>query len=582
MHFSLPSNLQQEVIKYDKTLKKLATTTGSKSKTVKYSKGNVTSLGLIPENVVKLSDQQEAIDHINRAPASNAFQLFSKPVLGEDPKPLAVIYYLKQYWIACWMPRDKDADYIYGITVALRNNATALKQFNNRLFPHAEYDKPAIVENIDQMERTKIGRTEWLHKTLIVNKEMLNKGYKKHYWRGVDDYHCLKSYGQMQSIFGAVNRWYDQLFDDIPTWTGRYGYPTFDRITDEGSSLYYCMKEECYWMKPHAFSGNTHDLDTYEHTVDYHLNKIKRLTKTAVFDLTLDRPWFRKYLAAALTETQQRYDKTGHKACMETICQPVNCIAQYLDSLSSIYHIYPDANPDVLQNHYEMFEQLDITVRYTKSIEWIRANVPFDSFINMLKRYFDKQLEEYKSCIHRARISTTGKYRIYTRDLTDTMAMIDQCIEGSVTDNLKPRRWRLTEWHDHVMKEAWKVKNPNVDLPQKLFPEPIKISYNDTTNYTLLQPRDTHQLSQWGTAVRNCVGTHGYSKGIQQFKHIIVLCMIDKEPRYTIQLTVDNGVMHVDQIADICNKTLTDDQRNAVQQVFSQALQIQADHLKSV
>jgi hypothetical protein len=581
MHFSLPSNLQQEVIGYDKTLKSLTRLEKSKSRAVKYPKGNVISLGLIPENVVKLSDQQEAIDHINRAAAPNAFQLFTKPVLGEDPKPLAVIYYFKQYWIACWMPRDKDADYIYGITVAFRNNATALKQFNNRLFPHDQYDKPPIVENVDQMERTKIGRTEWLHKTLIVNKEMLNKGYRRHYWREVDDNHCLKSYGQMQNIFEAGNRWCGQLFETIPRWTSRYGYLTFDRITDEGSSLYYCMKEGCYWMKPHAFSGNTHDLDTYEHTVDYHLNKIKRLTKTAAFDSTLDRPWFRKYLAAALTETQQRYDKAGHKACMETICQPVNCIAQYLDSLSAIYQIYPDANPDVLQNHYEMFEQVDINVRYTSAIEWIRANVPFDSFINMFKRYFDKQLEEYKSCTYRGPISTTGKYRIFTRDLVDTMAMIDQCIQGSVTDNLKPRRWRLTEWHDHVMKEAWKVKNPNVDLPQKLFPEPIKISYNDTTNYTLLQPRDTHQLSQWGTAVRNCVGTHGYSKGIQQFKHIIVLCMIDKEPRYTIQLTVDNGVMHVSQIADVCNKRLKDSERHEIETVFKTALKLREQQLES-
>jgi len=581
MHFSLPSNLQQEVINYDKTLKSLTRLEKSKSKTVKYPKGNVISLGLIPENVVKLSDQQDAIDHINRAAASNAFQLFTKPVLGEDPKPLAVIYYLKQYWIACWMPRDKDADYIYGITVAFRNNATALKQFNNRLFPHVSYDKPSIVESIDQMERTKIGLTEWLHKTLIVNKEMLNKGYKKHYWREVDTNHPLKSYGQMQSIFGTVNRWYTQLFKDIPTWSERYAYPNFDRITDEGSSLYYCMKQECYWMKPHASSGNKPSFDSYEHTVDYHLKKIKSMTKTATFDSTLDRPWFRKYLAAALTEVQQRYNKAGNKASIETICQPVNCIAQYLDSLSSIYQIYPDANPDVLQNHHEMFEQLDMGVRYTNAIEWIRANVPFDSFINMLKRYYDKQLEESKNSIYPSRTNTTGKRKFYTNNLTDTMAMIDQCIQGCVTDNLKPRRWRLTEWHDHVMKEAWKVKNPNVDLPQKLFPEPIKISYNDTTNYTLLQPRDTHQLSHWGTAVRNCVGTHGYSKGIQQFKHMIVLCMIDKEPRYTIQLTVDNGVMNVEQIADVCNKRLTDLQRYEIETVFKTALKLRDQQLES-
>ena len=581
MHFSLPSNLQQEVIKYDKTLKKLATSTQSKSRTVKYPKGNVISLGLIPENIVKLSDQQLAIDNINRAPARQAFHLFNKPVLGEDPQPLAVIYYMRQFWIACWMPRDKNADYIYGITVAFRDNSTALKQFSGKLFRHYEYDKPAIVNSIDEMKRTKIGRTEWLHKTLIVNKEILNKGYCKNYWLDVDNDHRVKSYGQTHSMFNAIEEWKNQLFKTIPVWTGRYSYPGFERITNEGSSLYYCMKEECYWMKPNAFSGNTHSFDTYEHTVDYHLNKIKQLTKTAVFESTLDRPWFRKYLSTALLETQQRYNNAGFQASMETICQPVNCIAQYLDSLSAIYQIYPDANVDVLQNHSDMFEQLNIATRYQAAIDWVCNNVSFDSFMNMLKRYYDKQLEEYKQCFHRVPISTTGKYKIYTSELTDTLAMIDQCIQGGITDNLKPRRWRLTEWHDHVMKEAWKVKNPNVYLPQNLFPEPIKISYNNTTNYTLLQPRDTHQLSQWGTAVRNCVGTHGYSKGIQQFKHIIVLCMIDKEPRYTIQLTVNNGIMNVDQIADVCNKRLDDNQRHEIETVFKTALKLRDQQLES-
>ena len=34
-------------------------------------------------------------------------------------------------------------------------------------------------------------------------------------------------------------------------------------------------------------------------------------------------------------------------------------------------------------------------------------------------------------------------------------------------------------------------------------------------------------------------------------KHLIILCMIENKPRYTIQLTVDNGVMSVVQIADV-------------------------------
>jgi len=580
MHFSLPSNLQQEVIKYDKTLKKLATTTGSKSKTLKYPKGNVTSLGLIPENVVTLSDQQLAIDGINKEPASQAFHLFRKPVIGKSPQPLAVIYHLKQFWVAAWMPRDKDADYIYGISVAFRNNSTALKQFNNKIFHNYEYDKPAYVDDIDQMDRTKISRTEWLHKTLIINKEMLEKGYKINYWRAVDCNHTLKSYGNNYRIFQAISSWEEQLFKSIPTWNGSFGSHHFDRLTTKGNSLYYCMAQECYWMKSHAFSGNTHDLETYEHTVDYHLKKIRQMTKTQAFDSTLDRPWFRKYLSNALIKSQSLYENAPLRGSMQTICQPVNCVAEYLDSLSCIYQIYPDANPDVLQNHYEMFQALNISTRYG-SIEWIRNNVPFDSFINMLKRFYDKELKaaEENNYVHRN--AATGLYKFFCRDLYDTMSMIEQCINAGMTDNLKPRRWRINEWHDHVMKETWKVKNPNIDLPQKLFPEPINITYNDTTKYTLLQPRDTHQLAHWGRTVRNCVGSGNYAKGVQQFKHMIVLCMIDKEPRYTIQLTVDNGVMHVDQIADVCNKRLEDSEHHEIETVFKTALKLREQQLES-
>jgi len=49
---------------------------------------------------------------------------------------------------------------------------------------------------------------------------------------------------------------------------------------------------------------------------------------------------------------------------------------------------------------------------------------------------------------------------------------------------------------------------------------------------------------------------------------MIVLCMIDGKPRYTVQLKVDNGMMHVSQIADVANKRLDDQERSAVEQAF--------------
>ena len=61
-------------------------------------------------------------------------------------------------------------------------------------------------------------------------------------------------------------------------------------------------------------------------------------------------------------------------------------------------------------------------------------------------------------------------------------------------------------------------------------------------------------------------------------KHLIILCMIENKPRYTIQLTVDNGVMSVVQIADVGNKRLNDQERSDVEDVFKEALKIREDN----
>ena len=96
--------------------------------------------------------------------------------------------------------------------------------------------------------------------------------------------------------------------------------------------------------------------------------------------------------------------------------------------------------------------------------------------------------------------------------------------------------------------------------------------------YSFFQPHDHLP----GGAVRNCVGGgHGYAEGIKKMKHLIILCMIENKPRYTIQLTVDNGVMSVVQIADVGNKRLDDVERSNVEHAFKEALHVREEQLKS-
>ena len=101
--------------------------------------------------------------------------------------------------------------------------------------------------------------------------------------------------------------------------------------------------------------------------------------------------------------------------------------------------------------------------------------------------------------------------------------------------------------------------------------------------WTFFQPHDTHQLSAWGEAVRNCVGNaSGYAEGVRKKKHFIVLCMVDGKPKFTVQLTVEMGMMSVSQIVGTSNQRLTQEQKDSYTEAFGKALKLQADALESV
>jgi hypothetical protein len=100
--------------------------------------------------------------------------------------------------------------------------------------------------------------------------------------------------------------------------------------------------------------------------------------------------------------------------------------------------------------------------------------------------------------------------------------------------------------------------------------------------WSFFQPHDTHQLSAWGQAVRNCVGNASeYANGVRKKKHFIVLCMVDNKPTFTVQLKVEMGMMSVSQIVGTSNQRLTQEQKDSYTEAFGKALQLQADALKS-
>ena len=169
---------------------------------------------------------------------------------------------------------------------------------------------------------------------------------------------------------------------------------------------------------------------------------------------------------------------------------------------------------------------------------------------------------------------------IYFYNWNDTTSMLGSLLEAG--KNVEPpKRWRITEFHDHVQAESWKIKNTNVNLPQDLFPNPVRVQIEDKT-WSFFQPHDLHQLASWGQAVRNCVGSaKHYADDVKKKKHFIVLALIDGKPTYTIQLEVDMGLMSVKQIAGVSNASLTSEEREAYTKAFGVALKQHEEELVS-
>ena len=145
-----------------------------------------------------------------------------------------------------------------------------------------------------------------------------------------------------------------------------------------------------------------------------------------------------------------------------------------------------------------------------------------------------------------------------------------------------PKRWRISEFHDYIQSESWKLKNDKIDLPQDLFPSPIKVETSGGRIWTFFQPIDTHQLAQWGQAVRNCIGSAShYAEEVKKKKHFIVLCNLDKKPTFTIQLKVNDGVMSVLQVVSIANRRLSDVESADYGEAFQKALFQRENQLNS-
>jgi hypothetical protein len=567
MQFQLPESLQVELLAYDPTLKKLAGTAkaNSRSNKPKFPLGQ--PYGFVPENAIKQSLVQDAIDLINAEPVQRRHHEFRRITgIGVDAKSsiIGYIYHYESCWYAAWLPpKGKEGEYVYGFAFAYKDNPSS-----KRMIP---YDTLTT----EGSQIVKYGRSNFVIYSRVVTKQDIIDGYdKQKYTIGT------LSWRKGWEIRDVVKRFQNALANSIPTWTdsrsgmfSRIKSTTYVHLLDLN---HYIDKEHWNTWKPSVDNV----LALIESSQDYYNWGSKKCIKHII-----DKPFFRKWIQAKCDEVILRLKDKDNR--LEAVVKhPWYEIQQLFTAIKYVYKLWPTCPIDYYQTHVDnllAIYNLEWTFSKDYVHNWLNEHMPVASFFTIIT----KHLEEQKAKPHRNFNidSQSGLTRYYFSDWKDTLQMLDKVLcnkaENGGEPLAPPKRWRLVEFHDYVQAESWKVTNANHKLPQDLFPAPIKLT-QDYHAWTFIQPMDTHQLAAWGQAVRNCVGdASSYAEGVRKKKHFIVLAMLDNKPTFTIQLEVDMGMMSVKQIVGVSNTRLTGDQQDSYTKAFAQALKLQESKLQS-
>jgi hypothetical protein len=569
MQFQLPANLQVELLAYDPTLKQLARTNNPKTKSTKPKFPLGQPYSFVPEDAIKASLVQNAIDLINAEPVERRHHEFRRITgFGPDAKSstVGILYHYESVWYAAWLPpKGKEQDYVYGFAIAYKDNKTSKGMI------------PYVVSQINDTQVVPYGRSNFITYSRVVTKQDIINGYDRPMYEIPQ-----LSWNKGEQMREVIKRFRDSLADTIPTWNDSRG-GIFARIKHSNYVKLleinrYINEEDWNIWKPSVdnvfaiidgLKGGPHDYNWGYYKPIYHI---------------IDKPFFRKWIQAKCDEVVLRLSDTDNQSEM-IVKHPWNQITELCKAIGYVHHVWPDCPIDYYQTHIDNLLAL-YNLRWQfeghRVSNWLNEHMPVASFFHMV----DKHVTEGPELAGARTISrSTGLTQYYFTEWRDTLQLLHKvlCDKEAKNETLTPpKRWRLTEFHDYVQTEAWKVENTNHKLPQDLFPAPIKVTLNDQA-WTFIQPINTHQLAAWGQAVRNCVGdASSYADGVRKKKHFIVLAMLDNKPTFTIQLEVDKGMMSVKQIVGTCNARLTDDQQDSYTKTFAQALKLQESRLQSV
>lgn len=580
MHFQLPTELQNQLLAYDPALKRLIKAQKSeqleepKRKSSPYPIGNVNDL--IPADIVSADEMQQAVDHINKVLAPEKYYTFYTQVTAEqvaelEPKVKAILYYTKSTWIASWLPPAENTSYIFGCAYAIaEKNAHRFSTVYKCSRGERRNENTEVID-LSNMTIKQYGRKNFYTYSEVVTVDTVS-AYSTNLLNPQDVASYTKLGQQIKEQ--AINLFLYALRKTVPMWEDMSN--TFARMSKDennyydnlnfSSSIYLNSDLTRMLFNEYPVSTNKR-IEWVPTTAD--ITTILKYSCSSAHQI-IDKPFFQTVIKSALNDLIKIANDPQNNR-RRNIAKPIEELIQYCNGIAWITRIW---DKDVPIDYYQTYGKVLTNICFTgyrMSIdshikEWLKDNMPVASMFNLLQKYYDKELVRTNNSIER--------FNRHFDELSDTISMLSTVLKNEV-ELTPPNRWRIDEFHDHVQAEAWKISNPLASLPQDLFPEPIKVQHQNA-KWTFFQPKDTHQLSQWGQAARNCVGASGYADEVKKRKSFIVLCMLDSKPHFTIQLTLEHGTLNVKQIKGTSNRVLTAVEEVTYSDAFKQALEVRS------
>jgi hypothetical protein len=580
MQFQLPQNLLKQVVAYDPVLKPIYQKIEQANNPKNANAGPRLSLGvidcLVPTDLISAADQLKITTDLNQQEVARRIYQYN------DDKCVALIVHHKSQWMAWWFIKPsyllghaevaKLHNYLFGFSIAFKNTPATIAKFdgdNPVLGWVSRNSNDAIRFNTyGKRSEVKAGRSKFVVKTVCVTEEMVLGGVNVVPYRDK-----LNSYStSMRYKRDAMYNWIELFSHSIPRW---HDESLFTRVMEKGDVRACVFGSDA--VAGDKADRSFHDLliGSMEHAYRYGLPESLQSIQQ-----TLNTPYFKKEANKVFDEVLKRYsdpdtDKRSY------VNMPVTLFSHKVEKLHHFLRIYNNATLDHLQQMWELAGNIS-TIRVPSAqgvIDWLRENMPITSFIQIIAKKVEENADRISS--NRNEHYRTGTVLIELHELNDTISMLEQLhkhqhgYNGSEKLELaRPNRWRINEFHDYLAAECFKISTPNEKLPQDFLPQPVRVEEGGQ-KYSFFQPCDVHQLGSWGKAVRNCVGSaDSYRKGIKNKTHFIFLVMLDNQPRYTVQAKLRNGRLNVEQIADICNKSLTSEQRAYCEAAFGQIIHI--------